>query len=148
MNKPFRITSHWEYPNTPAVCGSARGGLFSRVRKVLKSVRKVEAVPPGVADHITLGIPQYASGMWQRTSRIVPPGCAKFWRPAGLENQKSNNVGEVWRGEGLPTSQKPKEFIAFLTSRRRGLCAGHLPAMYGPCTPTGAPEFGRSPNNS
>ena len=53
---------------------------------------------------------------------------------------------------GISTSQKPKEFIAFLTCRRRGLCAGrlspiyhssmgHLWAMYGPCTPIYAQCF-------
>ena len=38
-----------------------------RARKVLKSDWKVEAMSPGVADHSTLGIPQYASGWWLRT---------------------------------------------------------------------------------
>ena len=45
-------------PNAPAA-GCARGGSFSRVRKVLKSDWEVGAVSPGVADHNTLGIPQY-----------------------------------------------------------------------------------------
>ena len=131
--RELRITSRWEYPNTPAECGSARRGLFprgaqssgappdSRIRNqimggrcggrrgfqplktlrnsllfwhpavggcvraiyqpcmrrappqgrqssggaltILKSTWKVEAVPPGVADHIVLGIPEYASGI-------------------------------------------------------------------------------------
>ena len=47
-------------------------------RKVLKSAWKVEAVPPGVADHNTLGIPQYATGWWLRTWWIILPGRAKF----------------------------------------------------------------------
>ena len=34
----------------------------ARVRKVLKSVWEVEAMSPGVADHIILGIFQHASG--------------------------------------------------------------------------------------
>ena len=46
------------YPNTPAA-GCARGGSFSRVRKVLKSDWEVGAVSPGVADHNKLGIPKY-----------------------------------------------------------------------------------------
>jgi hypothetical protein len=56
--RELRITTHWGCPHSPAA-GCARGGSFSRVRKVLKSDWEVGAVSPGVADHNTLGIPQY-----------------------------------------------------------------------------------------
>ena len=62
---------------------------------------------PGVADHITLGIPQYARGWWLRTWRAVPPGCVKFWPPARHEYQKAKIGEEVWRGEGIPTIKSP-----------------------------------------
>ena len=41
-----------------------------RVPKFLKNEWEVGAVSPGVADHITLGIPEYASGILDHT--IVP----------------------------------------------------------------------------
>ena len=53
------VAVHMAVEASPAACrigGCARGGLFSRVRKVLKSAWEVEAMSPGVADHITPGI--------------------------------------------------------------------------------------------
>ena len=39
---------------------------------------------------------------------------------------KHEKPGGGVEGGGVSTSQKPKEFIAFLTCRRQGLCAGHV----------------------
>ena len=54
-----------------------------RVRNVLKSERQAETMSPGVADYITLGIPQYASGWWLRTWWIALPGRAKLLKANG-----------------------------------------------------------------
>ncbi len=77
-HRELRMTSHREYPNTQRVVAAHVVDCFPSVRKVLKSEWNVEAIPPGVADHITLEIPQCASGWWLRTWRIVLRGCASL----------------------------------------------------------------------
>ena len=52
-----------------------------------KSDWKVEAMSPGVADHSTLGIPQYATGWWLRTWWIILPERAKFLKATGRLRQ-------------------------------------------------------------